>query len=293
MSAAALGLVACHSAQRSAHNPSTSPSSATAATESASTSSPGSSTPSTPSNQYLYSGYVPLWPFTGLSDAAAWESSYQASKVDPWHLDPDATALSFTRDYLGFTDINRIVSRSVRSDGEHLGVGYLNPNAVAATAATLHLIRLGTDSNAPWQRRHHPHPGHTSLLSRDLPTHHRRRKNHRCRREHRRDRPPPGLTPTAGPHSRDTSRRNIPTMDHDNHVPHNLSRTADYHCCHRRAPADRGTFRDHGRNTELVTLTGLSQAVAPQRQARQAQRQFPDRVGAPLDSPGPDLRHKS
>lgn len=96
-------------------------------------------------------GYVPLYPFTGLADAQAWERGYREGGHQPWHLSATETALSFTRGYLGFTDIDRITAQSTRADGAHIGVGYRNPAGHVSTAAVLHLMRFGTDSLAPWE----------------------------------------------------------------------------------------------------------------------------------------------
>ena len=48
--------------------------------------------------------FQPLWPFAGVADAAAWQASYRSGGHQPWHLDPALTALSFTREYLGYRD---------------------------------------------------------------------------------------------------------------------------------------------------------------------------------------------
>jgi hypothetical protein len=96
-------------------------------------------------------GYLPLWPFSGPADAAAWQQSYREGGHQPWHLDADLTALSFTQYYLGYSGIDTLVG--IRSSGaeDWVGVGYLDPNGHPAIAGVLHLARIGTGSDAPWE----------------------------------------------------------------------------------------------------------------------------------------------
>ncbi len=96
-------------------------------------------------------GYQPLWPFATLSDAKAWQVSNRSGGHQPWHLDAGQSALSFTRGYLGFGDIDIVTSRSTDSVGAHIGVGYRDPNGTSHTAAVLHLVRFGTDADSPWE----------------------------------------------------------------------------------------------------------------------------------------------
>lgn len=94
--------------------------------------------------------FQPLWPFRSVVEAAGWQRSYRGSGEQPWHLDAGETALDFTRGFLGFTEIDRVVSRSVRGDEAYIGVGYQaegGPNA----AAVIHLVKIGRGSDAPWE----------------------------------------------------------------------------------------------------------------------------------------------
>jgi hypothetical protein len=91
----------------------------------------------------------PLWPFTTLAQAEAWERSYRAGGHQPWHLDPDRTALSFTRDHLGFKEIDRVTSSKV--SGRHARVGVAPTGPESGTAAVIHLVRYGTGPDAPWE----------------------------------------------------------------------------------------------------------------------------------------------
>lgn len=94
--------------------------------------------------------YQPLWPFTSVADAAAWQREYRASGRQPWHLDAEETALGFTTGFLGFSEIDRVVSRSIRGDEAYIGVGY-HAEGNPSTAAVIHLARIGQGPDAPWE----------------------------------------------------------------------------------------------------------------------------------------------
>ncbi|MEU2158732.1 hypothetical protein ABZ532_27605 [Streptomyces sp. NPDC019396] len=91
----------------------------------------------------------PVWPFTTLAQAQVWERAYRSGGHQPWHLDPARTALSFTRDYLDFTGIDRITSRAV--SGRHARIGVAPTGSEGGTAAVIHLVRFGGGQNAPWE----------------------------------------------------------------------------------------------------------------------------------------------
>ena len=120
-----------------------------------SSASAGPSTTVTPSRTSIpaqpLAGYVPLYPFTALSDVRAWEDSYRSGGHQPWHLNAGQTALSFTRGYLGLRDVDRVGTARTSSDGAHVDVSYRDPAGRLHTAATLHLMRFGTDADAPWE----------------------------------------------------------------------------------------------------------------------------------------------
>ncbi|MEU4293121.1 hypothetical protein AB0E63_33270 [Kribbella sp. NPDC026596] len=94
--------------------------------------------------------YQALWPFSSDAGAAAWQRSYRSGGHQPWHLDPEQTALSFTTGYLGFTEIDRVVSRSVSGNEAWIGIGYQAEGRLAH-AATLHLVRISQGPDAPWE----------------------------------------------------------------------------------------------------------------------------------------------
>ncbi|MFF3689566.1 hypothetical protein [Streptomyces sp. NPDC002187] len=90
-----------------------------------------------------------MWPFATLAQAQAWERTYRSGGHQPWHLDPDQTALSFTRDYLGFKEIDRVSSRRVSGRDARIGVAPTGPEG--GTAAVIHLVRFGAGPDAPWE----------------------------------------------------------------------------------------------------------------------------------------------
>jgi hypothetical protein len=93
--------------------------------------------------------YQPLWPFGSYSEAEQWRTKGGGSQ--PWHLDAGQTALNFTRSYLGFTEIDQVVTSQASDAGARIGVGYRNPNGQLSRAAVLHLVRYGSASDSPWE----------------------------------------------------------------------------------------------------------------------------------------------
>jgi hypothetical protein len=93
----------------------------------------------------------PLWPFPDAPAAAAWQDGYRTGGHQPWHLDAELTALSFTQGYLGFTGIDRVTSSTTTGNDARVGVGFTLPNGRDSTAAVIHLVRFGTDADAPWE----------------------------------------------------------------------------------------------------------------------------------------------
>ena len=95
--------------------------------------------------------YQPLWPFAGPADAAAWQRGYRTGGHQPWHLDPNATALAFSSGYLGYTDIDKVVRSSISGREANVAVGFRLPDGALHTAAVVHLARLGAGNDAPWE----------------------------------------------------------------------------------------------------------------------------------------------
>ncbi|MFC0105980.1 hypothetical protein [Kibdelosporangium aridum] len=96
-------------------------------------------------------GYQMLYPFASVADAKQWQASYRQGGHQPWHLDAGMTALSFTQAYLGYTTIDRITSTTVAGSQAWIGVGYALPDGGTSTAATVHLVKTGTDEDSPWE----------------------------------------------------------------------------------------------------------------------------------------------
>jgi len=95
--------------------------------------------------------YQPLWPFADEQQAAAWQVSYRAGGHDPWHLDAGLTAQSFTQGYLGYTTLDQVTTVTQNGTDAHAGVGYKLPNGTMSTAAVLHLIKVGSGPDTPWE----------------------------------------------------------------------------------------------------------------------------------------------
>jgi hypothetical protein len=101
-----------------------------------------------------YVFYQPLWPFADYAAAQTWKAASKSGGVQPWHLDAGQTALLFTRNYLGFTDITTVTGTSMDDQGTHVSVGYPAQNGKPHTAAVLHLVRYSPtvdDSTAGWE----------------------------------------------------------------------------------------------------------------------------------------------
>ncbi|NJP96096.1 hypothetical protein HCN51_42820 [Nonomuraea sp. FMUSA5-5] len=96
--------------------------------------------------------YQPLWPFSSPEEVAAWQREYRAGGHQPWHLDARGTAIAFSRDFLGFSGIDRAVKTV--TDGAHarVHVGF-GAEGVAdpPVAAVVHLVRYGFGQDAPWE----------------------------------------------------------------------------------------------------------------------------------------------
>ncbi|MFF8833167.1 hypothetical protein [Streptomyces sp. NPDC015131] len=91
----------------------------------------------------------PMWPFTTLAQARAWQREHRSGGHQPWHLDAERTALAFTRSFLGFQEIDRVTTRSIGATRARVGVG-LSGSEDSGSAAVVHLARLGTGRDAPW-----------------------------------------------------------------------------------------------------------------------------------------------
>ncbi len=151
IAAAAAGLLAAGCGGSASPSPPSQ--SASAATATASPSGPSSSPPpaAAPAPSSAQFGYQPLYPFASLAEVQAWQASYQAGGHQPWHLSADQTALSFTRGYLGFTEINKVARHTVSAHDARVTVGLTLPNGRISDAATIHLVKWGSGQFVPWE----------------------------------------------------------------------------------------------------------------------------------------------
>ena len=113
----------------------------------------GTTTTTAPPDPYTVGdGYQPLWPFATREAATTWQADYRADGSQPWHLDAEDTALSFTTGFLGFTGIDQVVSSDIGAGEAYVSVGYAKPDGSGnAVAAEVHLLRYGTGDDAPWE----------------------------------------------------------------------------------------------------------------------------------------------
>ena len=91
-----------------------------------------------------------LWPFADPADAARWQQDYRQGGHQPWHLDAAATALGFAG-YLGYGDVDKVVRSTVDGRQAYVAIGAALPNGSLHIAADVHLVRMGTGADAPWE----------------------------------------------------------------------------------------------------------------------------------------------
>lgn len=128
-------------------------------TPGASTSAPPTARPSTPAGEptggesSLVAGrYQPVWPFGSPAEVRAWQRDFRTTKGRAWLLDAERTALAFTRNHLGFRDLDQVTKREISGIHARIGVGLRpEPGAAPATAAVIHLVRYGSGPAAPWE----------------------------------------------------------------------------------------------------------------------------------------------
>jgi hypothetical protein len=95
-------------------------------------------------------GYVPLWPFASVAQALRWQRGTADAGRQAWHLDAGEVAVAFARQYLSFTEINRVVSMRGTANEAHVSVGY-TAGGTTGTAAVIHLVRIGSGTGRPWE----------------------------------------------------------------------------------------------------------------------------------------------
>jgi len=96
--------------------------------------------------------YVLLWPFASVAAAQKWQREALPGGHQPWRLDAGTTAVAFSRQYLGFGEINRVVRTRATAADAHVSVGY-RIEGQTGTAAVVHLVRIGSGPTAgrPWE----------------------------------------------------------------------------------------------------------------------------------------------
>ncbi len=129
---------------------STSSPSSTSSSPPASPTGSSSSSSSSVAQPSLPSHLLGAWPFTGPSQVRAWQQAYRSNGSQPWHLSATDTALGFTRGFLGYTEIDRVLS--VKTDGDQavVAVGWSGEGG-QHVAALLHLARYGSGASGPWE----------------------------------------------------------------------------------------------------------------------------------------------
>ncbi|MEV0232863.1 hypothetical protein [Nonomuraea sp. NPDC050786] len=112
----------------------------------------GSTGASRPRDGLVAGRYQPLWPFSGPDEVAAWRGAYRKDGRGAWHLDARRTALAFTRDYLGFTGIDRVARTVTQGAHARVHVAYRGEEGSRPpVAAVVHLVRYGSGGDAPWE----------------------------------------------------------------------------------------------------------------------------------------------
>jgi hypothetical protein len=91
-----------------------------------------------------------LWPFADRADVARWQSAYRQGGHQPWHLDAATTALGFAG-YLGYGGVDRVVRSTVDGQTAYVAIGFARPDGTLSTAADVHLVKVGTGPDAPWE----------------------------------------------------------------------------------------------------------------------------------------------
>lgn len=80
-----------------------------------------------------------------------WQRAYRDGGHQPWHLDAGLVARRFTQSYLGYQEVDRVVRVAISDDQAWVDVGFRLPDGKDATAAVVHLAKIGSGSYAPWE----------------------------------------------------------------------------------------------------------------------------------------------
>ena len=95
--------------------------------------------------------FQPLFPFANLAHAQAWQRAHASGGHESWHLSPELTAVAFSQEYLGFSEINKVADYSVSQGNARVAVGLTLPDGQVSSAAIVHLVRYGSGNSAPWE----------------------------------------------------------------------------------------------------------------------------------------------
>ncbi len=94
---------------------------------------------------------LPLYPFANLQEVGDWQQTYGSTGSQPERLDAGLTAVAFAR-FLGYTEIDQVVSSREDAQGAHVAVGFRNSDSGnLTTAAVVRLVRYGNGSHVPWE----------------------------------------------------------------------------------------------------------------------------------------------
>jgi hypothetical protein len=150
---AALLVTACGSSGGSASQPSgrrTTTSSSTRRSTTTTSTTATSSTTAPGTDAVLAAPLLPLFPFQRAAEAEAWRAAHQASGARPEFADAGRTAVAFAQ-FLGYTEIDRVITSRTDAKGAHVSVGALIPDTDrTSTAAIVHLVRFMSGADAPW-----------------------------------------------------------------------------------------------------------------------------------------------
>jgi FG-GAP-like repeat len=91
-----------------------------------------------------------LWPFADAADAGSWQQAFRERGTQPWHLDPAATATGFAG-YLGYPGLDRALRSTVDGNEAYVAVGFRLPDGTPHAAADVHLVKVGSGADAPWE----------------------------------------------------------------------------------------------------------------------------------------------
>jgi hypothetical protein len=95
--------------------------------------------------------YLYVYPFASLAEARAWQRSYESGGHQPWHLDAELTAASFVDFIGGAGQMNQAIRTRYDASGAHVSMGFHNPNGVPVTSGIVHLVRVSTGPDRPWE----------------------------------------------------------------------------------------------------------------------------------------------